>query len=147
MGIWGFESLANDWGSDLRLDILKELGLDVDYDKCDREDCCFCEDVHDDWYFGDSCELPTKEHIEKFTNTILPVKLQKMEKSPCKNEEAHCLALFIVENNIKVSKATNKKIIVALYEDNFYTWPEPEKRKKITVDLVNKLIALQKSQQ
>lgn len=145
MGIWSFESLANDWGSDLRLDILGELGFGMGDDPCECEECPLC--AVDDWYFSDSCKLPTKEHVETFTNTILPVKLQEMEKSPCKNDEAHCLALFIVENNIKVSKATNKKIIVALYEDNFYTWPEPEKRKKITVDLVNRLIALQKSQQ
>ena len=108
MGAWGHESLANDYGSDLRIEILEELGLwldEEDMDCCDgNEDNDECE--YHDWLYSDSCVLPNQDLVNKFKNDILPAKLKDILKSPVACFEAHCLALFVLENKIKLDKAT-----------------------------------------
>ena len=145
MGAWGHESLANDYGSDLRIEILEELGLypkdDDDMDCCDEDNHC----EYHDWLYSYSCILPNQILIDKFKNDILPDKLKDILKSPVACFEAHCLALFVLENKIKLDKTTNKQIIVTIDSDDLRNWSYPLDREAINNKIVRELIKLQKS--
>ena len=124
MGAWGEFPLENDHGMDLKDSIFDKFGIDS------------LE------YKGDDCAILTNNDRKIAFKSMLWDLLESAAREVNEyktTHEAHCIAQFIIQNNLFVSSGDMENLIDILNKEDYSFWVDPKKRKMVVEQVIRDL--------